>query len=828
MLTPTERFITRMKLRELRTQRDQLRVTYDTLSQQAEAAASDAERVRLLYAHLHTLTLAQQPLHPTVANLEPLLRDNAPDCTVSEVMDFWQRRLQQELEQGRLRSDIVYVFGTLLNDWATAPPAPPPGDQQSGTLRADLLTRITQTPESHTVTELLDSSFTAAGITQANMARHLYSEDNVSLRAGVEPHEIRPLLQYLVQDRHRSAALRHDARRFLENNVLLKELTDALTMLVSSLDNWDWPTAGITAHAQWSHTRWRLFVDNDLPTACLLEVIGSRWQMTFQEVLRDVTTNPNRLNRLLALNAPEAIIQHERRRLQHEQRRLHQAAGWDTTTRVDIWDDQSPVAAERYGDDSELAAQMSLRGEPDSVMEQRMHLQNELRTLRHLHDYSDDGYTNTIEQALMLINAEIQVGRAAFPEHPLYLLKIDLQDYYASLPHDLLLALLERLGMNTSDRELIRRFLQIPIQDNNQVIRVQRGVPIHFRLADLLAELVLRLLDQQIQQAARVQIVRMVDDICLLATSAEDAIKAWHAVQDFCATTGLKVHAAKCGSVCIGGERPAALPDRLPTWLMVTLDEQGHWGIDQTAVAAYQEQSRQWVQQEPSIIGQVRRYNAQLTYLSQAIAIGAMLDSAHRQAVNEVLTRFHHAFFHEQQGIIDHLRQAIREQVSTSDAAHTLPEAWISWPITAGGLGLSHAPLLATLYAEAFAQRTLPVLPTERPSDWQRQSNEWSAYYASLLSRHEPAYPEPQPVMETLVEDFIRRGGDISAGQQRGLSTYWRWVLYLYGPHILEAFGSFRFLLTELVPVHLILQRLGVGSDDDIVEDSEGDMEIPC
>jgi hypothetical protein len=309
MLTPTERFITQMKLRELRTQRDQLRTTYDTLSRHAEEAASDADRVRLLYAQLHTLSLAQQPLHPTVANLEPILRDSARDRTAPEVMEFWQRRLQQELKQGRLRSDMVYVFGTLLNDWATAPPTPPPGDQQSGTLRADLLTQITQTPESHVVTDLLDSSFTAAGMTQANMARHLYNEDNVSLRACVEPYEIRPLLQYLAQDHHRSAALRQDARRFLENNVLLKELADALTMLVSNLDSWDWPTAGIAAHAQWSHTKWRLYVEDDLPTACLLEVIGARWQTAFQWVFHDVTTNRlNRLNDLVALTLVEDFI----------------------------------------------------------------------------------------------------------------------------------------------------------------------------------------------------------------------------------------------------------------------------------------------------------------------------------------------------------------------------------------------------------------------------------------------------------------------------------------------------------------------------------------
>jgi hypothetical protein len=61
--------------------------------------------------------------------------------------------------------------------------------------------------------------------------------------------------------------------------------------------------------------------------------------------------------------------------------------------------------------------------------------------------------------------------------------------------------------------------------------------------------------------------------------------------------------------------------------------------------------------------------------------------------------------------------------------------------------------------------------------------------------------------METLVRDFIARGSGLSAGKQKTLSPYWRWVLYLYGPQIREAFGTFRFLFSELVPLQLITER---------------------
>ena len=61
--------------------------------------------------------------------------------------------------------------------------------------------------------------------------------------------------------------------------------------------------------------------------------------------------------------------------------------------------------------------------------------------------------------------------------------------------------------------------------------------------------------------------------------------------------------------------------------------------------------------------------------------------------------------------------------------------------------------------------------------------------------------------MERLVSDFINRGSEVSGRHQAGLTPYWRWVVYSYGPALLEALGTFRFLMTELVPLQLILDN---------------------
>src|SRR5690606_5809500 len=92
--------------------------------------------------------------------------------------------------------------------------------------------------------------------------------------------------------------------------------------------------------------------------------------------------------------------------------------------------------------------------------------------------------------------------------------------------------------------------------------------------------------------------------------------------------------------------------------------------------------------------------------------------------------------------------------------------------------------------------------------------NEWGTYYAQFLNPIYPAEPVNNDVMETLVKDFIQRGSKLSGGNQQGLSSYWRWILYTYGPHILASFGTFRFLISELVPVQLILQKRRQGTSN--------------
>ena len=126
------------------------------------------------------------------------------------------------------------------------------------------------------------------------------------------------------------------------------------------------------------------------------------------------------------------------------------------------------------------------------------------------------------------------------------------------------------------------------------------------------------------------------------------------------------------------------------------------------------------------------------------------------------------------------------------------------------------AAVLTASYAEGLSTRAHMRPLEERSADWQWRRNEWADFYKMLLTEILPKEPEPNKVMETLVDDFIERGEELTNGKQASLSSYWRWILYIYGPQILEYLGTFRFLITELVPLQLIIQKDRLAATEEV------------
>jgi hypothetical protein len=235
---------------------------------------------------------------------------------------------------------------------------------------------------------------------------------------------------------------------------------------------------------------------------------------------------------------------------------------------------------------------------------------------------------------------------------------------------------------------------------------------------------------------------------------------------------------------------------------MLELDDRGDWHVHLKTFQDHLAQTRERVEAAESLFAKVQQYNANVRFLLNGLALGVDLGEVHRQATWQAIGTFHGSFFGPGRGIVAGLAEQIRSrfQADVSD----IPDGWIYWPLTAGGLGLQNPLVRAGQYDESRRRRKRLDPPRHRPPGWETQDNEWSAYYRWLLEPLKEAEPKDTKVMKALVDDFIQRGQTISAGKQKGLASYWRWILYTYGPQILRQLGTFRFLIPELVPMQLI------------------------
>ncbi|MDB5386683.1 MAG: hypothetical protein JWM11_2329 [Planctomycetaceae bacterium] len=113
MPVSTVQFISQVKLEELRRQRSLLVEAYDRLWAECEAQAP-AEALRGLYRGLAAIKIGRNSLHSDLGDIGLLIHSVGAS---SEIVSFWRKKLETEWRMGRLRSEIVYLFGALLGEW---------------------------------------------------------------------------------------------------------------------------------------------------------------------------------------------------------------------------------------------------------------------------------------------------------------------------------------------------------------------------------------------------------------------------------------------------------------------------------------------------------------------------------------------------------------------------------------------------------------------------------------------------------------------------------------------------------------------------------------
>lgn len=782
MTASTIQFITKTRLAELSRQRESLLSQYAAAEQDGEG--DDLPSLAKLHEGLKKVRITEFPLHRDLPNLKALFHGQAAP---QSLVDFWRDKLHLEIRRGRLRANIVYLFGAFLSEWEASDIQGAERIHQRQTEKSRILGQLATTtaPPSLTILTPALSDF-------AEHRDKVHSIIAEQLQQSLDlKHQGGGGLHWISANTHFPKDVRLEAKRFQENGTLERQLTEAIRVATRDPREWSWPDRGIQPRLLWTRNRWRLY-----PTLSLVELLSVNhvadfWSSAIDEGYTNsanILSRRSRLQKLIDLNAPEVIMANERRMLALQK----QKASLDWYEQVDPWTEQTVL-----DDDEEKPV--------TGVVGMRATRQAELREASSL----GYGYDEGINPMVKLVHAEVEMLRAAYPEAPLHVLKIDIQDYFASVPHETLLGMLEGLGMTEAGIQFTQHFLQTPYRGESGAVEpARRGVPMELNYSHWLCEKLMRLLERFLHSKAKVRIIRQLDDLCILSPSGHELVAAFAAAKSFLADVGLALNDDKSGAVAINGDPSDELPTGNPRWGVLELTKQGQWQTNQQAFEEYLHDSRQEVGSRHAILAKVLAYNDQLKHLVWGLGVAMDLGDQHRESANKALLEFENHFFGENQSIYQGLASLIEER--HRGELQEVPLAWMVWPITAGGLGLRSATVLCGQYQAAYEvrQSARKTPPADRPADWQTESKAWGEFYDDKDVTLEPASCAESPTMNALVEGFIRRGKSISDGKQEGLSQYWRWTLSIFGPAILDRLGTFEFLLTDLVPLQLIQDKL--------------------
>lgn len=130
-------------------------------------------------------------------------------------------------------------------------------------------------------------------------------------------------------------------------------------------------------------------------------------------------------------------------------------------------------------------------------------------------------------------------------KNPLYVVKRDIRDFFASIDHELLLNKLANL-CDAGDylyRLLVQR-VRFAYEQRGSLRIAQKGIPFGAAIACLLANIYLTTMDREIENIPGVHYFRYADDLLVLATSRERALSAARQIGLHLSTLGLETKAS--------------------------------------------------------------------------------------------------------------------------------------------------------------------------------------------------------------------------------------------------------------------------------------------
>ncbi|KAI1438585.1 hypothetical protein GGR50DRAFT_685279 [Xylaria sp. CBS 124048] len=716
MLSPTMRSISLAKIRELEKQRDRYEARKNKVLAAVDSHPGDIRgRITELLRGVKDLCKTELSQDYRVLNVDLWLQQASYDASIpAHMLQSCEDLLRAKLDVQSRKLNIGHLWSRLVTEWmdsstpmSGAPAADDEGpndvDRQEQRLKelCEKFEKVVFTPletDESRIKQYMQNLFTGDDAKKAlESLRSRIQRDELALLDSQAPFNrdtLRWCVNGLLAEDLLSDEKQATLRDFLENPVVLDEISDVLNMRFADFDNWSWDASeyGIPVLPRPQlNGKYRIWMDEDVLQAIFIHYVGIKNCVGLKATL---TSFLNRQDGTWAWRAGQNMSSASRIRHEYFSNMRSTSTFTVEHTRSNLFREsfflsQLPDSVTTIGKNQAYASD----GEPQEDDEKREESEKTAEKV------------NIKQKLLRTLATEVITHRTLYGEAAV--VQSDLQWYATGLSHTTIFATMRFLGYSERMVSFYQKVLQAPLNMDSTPgatpsgaprIR-QRGVPMAHAPEKLIGEMVLFIMDLAVNKATGMLLYRLHDDLFLCGEPSRCA-RAWKEMAEFADVMGVEFNDNKTGSVYLTNShenRDAEIEARLPGGVVrighLLLDSaSGEWVLDHDQIDEHVAQLRKQLAACNSILDWVRTWNSCMgRFFSHTLGEPAFcFGLKHVDSVLQIYQRMQKVLFkstspsHGSDGnqpttednVVDYLKSRIEERFGLSD----VPDAFIFLP----------------------------------------------------------------------------------------------------------------------------------------------------